>query len=58
LKEFSKIIDKVLMDKKPKKDLIPIVVTNAKSQAIPRLKIPKPKKQNVEPLPVVVPGPF
>ena len=54
LKEFTKIIDKVLMDKPPRPH-----ISNSKSQAnMPRLKIPKPKKNPQDHLPVVVPGPF
>ena len=54
LKEFTKIIDKVLMDKPPRPH-----ISNSKSLAnMPRLKIAKPKKHPQDHLPVVVPGPF
>ena len=33
IKEFAKIIDKVLMDNKPKKEAIPTIIPLSKSQA-------------------------
>jgi hypothetical protein len=40
LKEFTKVIDKVLMEKPPRPQ-----ISNSKSQAnMPRFKFPKPKK--------------